>query len=279
MEGASWQPLHAGGIARYERRVCRLRRAPSSAKTPRDADHLIVPLPEIYDWERVRGALRLLAARFPDDFPDWVLIGGGACWFYRESLRLARDRDFSVPACTAAEEQIWLSKDVDFMGLTMAEAEDLFQSPFQPDTHTISFEGLEVDFLEEGLRLTMRDAMTSAREVRTGDFVFLVLAPEVLFAEKCALIENKDRPQDRLHHALLVQFLKYEFCADLERPEALDDNDWVLRAREVKTADGRFFSHDTRFNERLLRALAALNPATHKRVKHWAKHHLPACTE
>jgi hypothetical protein len=230
-------------------------------------------LPKIYDWGRVRQALRLLAARFPEAFPGWVLIGGGACWFYRESLKLAHDRDFCPPACTPAEEQIWLSKDLDFMGLTMAEAEDLFQSPFKAETHTISFEGLEVDFLEEGLRFTMRDALANAREVRAGDFVFLVLAPETLFAEKCALLASKDRPQDRLHHALLAQFLKYEFCADLEEPDALDDNDWVLRAREVKTADLGFFSHDTRFNGRLARALAALDLATHKRIKHWAKHH------
>ena len=131
------------------------------------------------------------------------------------------------------------------MGLTVAEAEDLFQSPFKPETHTISFEGLEVDFLEEGLRFTMRDALTTAREVRTEDFAFLVMAPEVLFAEKLALLASKERPQDRLHHTLLVQFLKYEFCADLEKPDALDDNDWLLRAREVKTADLQFFSNDT----------------------------------
>ena len=82
-------------------------------------------LPKIYDWERVREALKLLAARFPDDFPNWVLIGGGACWFYRESLRLAKDPDFTPPDCTAAEEQIWLSKDVDIMGLTEEEAAGL----------------------------------------------------------------------------------------------------------------------------------------------------------
>jgi hypothetical protein len=57
-------------------------------------------LPKIYDWERVRAALKLLAARFPDFFPDWVLIGGGACWFYRESLKLAHDQDFPAPVCT-----------------------------------------------------------------------------------------------------------------------------------------------------------------------------------
>ena len=237
-----------------------------------------MPLPKIYDWERVREALKLLAERFPDEFPDWVLIGGGACWFYRESLRLAQDRDFAPPACTAAEEEIWLSKDVDFMGLTVEEAAGLFQAPFKEETHTISFEGLEVDFLEEGLKITLRDALTNLREVQTTDFVFNVLAPETLFAEKCALLANKERPQDRLHHALLVQFLQYEFCADLEKPDLLDSDAWVLRAREVKTADVQFFASDGRFNERLTRALPGLNSVNHKRILHWAKHHLPGYT-
>jgi hypothetical protein len=236
-------------------------------------------LPKIYDWEKVRAALKLLAARFPDFFPNWVLIGGGACWFYRESLRLARNQDFPAPACTPAEEQVWLSKDVDFMGLTVEEAEGLFQSPFKDETHTISFEGLEVDFLEEGLRLTLRDALAHAREVRTDDFVFYVIAPETLFAEKSALIANKNRPQDRLHHAVLAQFLKQEFCADLENPATLDVEDWIARAREVKTADLNFFTTDARFNERLTRGIAALNPTTHRRIKHWAKHHLPGYAE
>lgn len=236
-------------------------------------------LPKIYDWERVRQALKLLAARFPDDFPNWVLIGGGACWFYRESLRLAHDPDFAPPACTSAEEQIWLSKDVDFMGLTVEEAADLFQAPFKEETHTISFEGLEVDFLEEGLKITMRDALTAMREVQTADFVFFVISPDVLFSEKCALLANKERPQDRLHHSLLVQFLKYEFCADLEKPGTLDSDAWVLRAREVKTADHEFFVNDTRFNERLVRALAGLDVINHKRIVHWAKPHLPGYTE
>ena len=236
-------------------------------------------LPKIYDWERVRAALQLLAKRFPDDFPTWVLIGGGASWFYRESLRRANDPDFPAPACTAEEEKIWLSKDVDFMGLTEVEAEGLFQTPFKPETHTISFAGLEVDFLEEGLRLTMRDAINSVREVRAEDFVFHVLAPETLFMEKCALVANKQRPQDRLHLAVLAQFLKYEFCTDLEKPDTLDGDDWVFRAREVKTVDFKFFANHAPFNERLARAIAALNPVAHKRIKHWARHHLPGFTE
>ena len=238
-----------------------------------------MPLPKVYDWERVRGALKLLAGKFPEEFPGWVLIGGGACWFYRETLKIACDPGFSVPTYTPAEEQVWLSKDVDFMGLTEEEAADLFQAPFKEETHTISFEGLEVDFLEEGLRLTLRDARSHMREVHAGDFVFFVVAPEVLYAEKCALLANKERPQDHLHHTLLARFLKYELCADLEHPDSLDAGDWVARAREVKTADLQFFTNDDRFSSRIARAIAALPPTIHKRIKHWARHHLPGYTE
>lgn len=236
-------------------------------------------LPKVYDWEKVRAALKLLAARFPDFFPNWVLIGGGACWFYRESLRQACDADFPVPAASSAEELVWLSKDVDFMGLTVEEAEGLFQAPFKPETHTISFEGLEVDFLEEGLRLTMIDAEANAREVRMGDLVFSVLAPETLFAEKSALLANKVRPQDHLHHEVLLRFIKHELCTDLENAAALDTDEWVVRARSVKTTDLQFFSNDVRFNERMRHAIAKLDPAVHKRIKHWARHHLPGYTE
>ena len=72
-------------------------------------------LPKIYNWERVRAALKLLSEAFPDEFPNWVLIGGGASWFFREQLKRANDPDFRVPAYSSDEETIWLSKDVDFL--------------------------------------------------------------------------------------------------------------------------------------------------------------------
>jgi hypothetical protein len=236
-------------------------------------------LPKIYDWQRVRAALKMLADEFPAEFPTWVLIGGGACWFYRESLRAANDPDFHVPPFRPEDETYWLSKDVDFMGLTEVEATDLFQAPFKPETHTISFRGLEVDFLEEGFRLTHDLALANRREVRTKDFTFFVLDPAALYSEKAALLANKARPQDRLHHALLAQFLKYEFCSDVEKPGRLDATDWVASARTVKTADINFFANDACFNARLLRAIAALTAPEHRALKHWAKHHLPGYAE
>lgn len=236
-------------------------------------------LPKIYDWERVRAALKLLAETFPDEFSTWVLIGGGACWFYRQSLQAANDPDFQVPPVRPEDEIHWLSKDVDFMGFTESEATDLLRAPFKPDTHTISFRGLEIDFLEEGLRLTPGLAQAGRREVRATDFTFFVLEPALLYLEKCALLASKARPQDRLHHVMMAEYLKYEFCSDAERPAKLEAGDWIASARTVKTADLNFFSNDARFNARLSKAIAALMAPEHRALKHWARHHLPGFVE
>lgn len=238
-----------------------------------------MPLPKVYNWERVRAALKQLATAFPEEFPNWVLIGGGACWFYREALRVAADPDFPVPSFTTAEEAIWLSKDVVFMGMSTEEAAELFQAPFKEDTHTITFAGLEVDFLEEGLRLTLSQTLRNMRQVRTDDFEFFVVAPEILYAEKCALIANKERLQDGLHQALLAQFLKHELCADLAVATTLDPRDWVLRARTLKTADLEFFDRDALFCRRLRNLIVPLQAPMHKFLRHWAKHHLPGYPE
>lgn len=235
-------------------------------------------LPKIYNWERIRAALKLLSEAFPDEFQNWVLIGGGASWFFREQLKNANDPDFRVPAYSADEETIWLSKDVDFMGLTEAEGAALLGSPFKPETHTISFRGLEVDFLEEGFRLTLELALRNPREVRTSDFVFYVVDPSVLYSEKSALVASKSRPQDRLHRILLAEFLKYELCTDVEQPAELSARDWVARAKTIKTADLEFFARDEKFARRLALGIAKL-PPLHKPLKHWAKHHLPGYTD
>jgi hypothetical protein len=236
-------------------------------------------LPKIYDWEKIRAALKLLSDAFPAEFPTWVLIGGGACWFYRVRLQDADDPDFRPPAVRPEDEIHWLSKDVDFMGLTEAEASALLQAPFKPETHTISFHGLEVDFLEEGFRLTVDVAAANSRDVHAPDFEFAVLNPSVLYAEKCALIANKVRPQDFLHHALLREYLKFEFCADMEKPATLDAREWLAAARTVKTADHDFFIRDPKLIARLHRSIRALTAHEHHALKHWAKHHLPGYTE
>jgi len=70
---------------------------------------------KVYDWERVLSALKRLAEAFPEQFQGWILIGGGACWFYREALKAAADPEFPVPSYDQHAEEIWLSKDLDFI--------------------------------------------------------------------------------------------------------------------------------------------------------------------
>ena len=167
----------------------------------------------VYNWNQIRAALRLLQEVFPGFLENVVLIGGGACWFYREALRQWQDPDYPVPLWTEAEEAVWLSKDVDFMGLDREEASQL-------------------------------------------------------------LVQTKERPQDRLHQRLLVEFLKCEFCREIENASALNPARWVGRARAVKSAALRFFSSDARLAGRLRAGIERLTAPEHNAIHHWAKHHL-----
>jgi hypothetical protein len=235
--------------------------------------------PKIYDWERVRLALKQLHETFPGFLETVVLVGGGAAWFYRETLRQWNDPDFPVPLWTAAEQDHWLSKDVDFMGLKVSEAADILNTAFDEITHTFHYEGLEVDFLEGGLQMFPDMALQTARLVQLPDFSFNVVEASLLFAEKTALLRAKDRPQDKVHRQLLSEFLKCEFCRQAEYAASLRPSRWVGRARAVKTADSEFFENDARISRRLIPAIIALQANEHRALKHWAKHHLPGYTE
>ena len=236
-------------------------------------------LPKVYNWQRIRADLKRLAERFPGDFETWQLIGGGACWFYRAYLERANDPDFRVPKYSVAEEQAWLSKDIDFMGMTSAQAATFLGSPFKPETHTITFDGMEIDFLDEGLRLTPQSVSASAREIRTSEFVFYAIEASLLYDEKCTLLQVKERPQDRLHCDLLAEFLKFEFCHEAENPPQLQLRKWLSRARDVKATNLDFFQTDERLQRRLQVAITNLAAPEHRALKHWAKPHLPGYTE
>ncbi len=236
-------------------------------------------LPKIYDWEKVRLALKQLHEAFPGFLESVVLIGGGAAWFYRETLRQWNDADFPLPAWTPAQKDEWLSKDVDFMGLDINEAADLLETDFDKTTHTFHYAGLEVDFLETGLRIDPQMVAQTARLVQLAEFSFNVVEASVLFTEKTALLRIKDRGQDKLHHQLLTEFLKCEFCRQAENPATLRASRWVARARATKTAQMDFFEDDTRLDRRLAPAVARLQSNEHRALKHWAKHHLPGYTD
>ena len=236
-------------------------------------------LPKVNDWPAFRRHLKLLSDTFPEAFDGWVLIGGGACWFYRTTLERWADVDFPVPAFSPADDAVWLSKDIDFMGPTMRAAEALFAVPFKDETHTITFQGIEVDFLEMGVQLTRRVAVRNARQVRAPEMIFRVADAGDLFAEKLAVLRINERPQDRLHLRVLEVFLKCEFCREAESPDTLDADEWIERAVTVKTADLDFFERDPKFGARLGSAIRQLHAREHRALKHWARHHLPGFTD
>lgn len=101
----------------------------------------------------------------------------------------------------------------------------------------------------------------------------------ILYSEKCALMANKNCPQDQLHQMLLREYLKYEFCADIENLQVLEPSNWIASARTVKTADLSFFERDQRLRDRLNPAIASLTAPEYRALKHWAKHHLPGYTD
>lgn len=161
------------------------------------------------------------------------------------------------------------------MGLDREEASELLETAFDESTHTFHFRGLELDFLEEGLRLTPENAVLTRRAVQLTELTFYVAEASLLYAEKCALVRAKLRPQDQLHQRLLAVFLKCEFCRQVENGAALNPVRWVARARTVKTADHDFFVNDERFIARLGQGISCLEAPRNKAVLHWAKHHLP----
>lgn len=236
-------------------------------------------LPKVYDWNRISATLRQMEAKFPGFLGNVVLIGGGACWFYREVLSQWNDPIFRVPDWTQEEETTWMSKDVDLIGLDEEEATALLKTPFDPETHTFHYQGLELDFLEEGLLLTRQNVVLNRRLVMLPELTFFVVEATLLYAENCALLRAQARPQDWLHRKLLVEFLKAEFCRELESPETLNSSRWVARARAAKTSTLDFFARDKAFSDRLSRAVSQLDPGLHKAVVHWAKPHLPGYSE
>src|SRR3954470_20475892 len=79
------------------------------------------------DWEAAKVCLAELQREAPNMLQQAVVIGGIACWFYRNRLSKANDPDFKVPRFSATEEGFWLSKDIDFTNYFAEDARDLLK--------------------------------------------------------------------------------------------------------------------------------------------------------
>ncbi len=233
-------------------------------------------MPEkIYSWDGIRDDLKRIHAHNPDFLPNTVLVGGAACWYYRLALTRAADVDFQVPNYTPSEEDVWLSKDLDFMGESKDEISELIGQPCPAMGALTEYAGATLDFIEEGLKMTREAANRTARRAEIDELTFYLASPSLLFAEKHARTLQKNRPQDALHQEVLARFVKMELCRTLERPEAFDTKEWLSEAKEVKTADLHFFDHDPALRRRLHTSSRGLGPE-HRAIAHWIQHHVPS---
>jgi hypothetical protein len=233
-------------------------------------------LPNVQDWNRIEAWLRQIEESFPGLLGNLVLIGAGACSFYREALRAWNDPLFRLPSSAPEGELAWLSKNLSFMGLDLSEASALFQARFDESNHTFHFLGLELGFPQKGLKLTTQDVLLNRRMVELPGLTFSVVEASLLYSEIRELLSSRPQPEDLLHQQLLTLFLKCEFCRELEDHATLKSARWVSRARSVKTTTIDFFESDPSFVQRLQAGIERLNPSEHKAIQHWAKHHLPS---
>lgn len=211
----------------------------------------------LVDFDRLRACLATLSAEYPDFLRRAVLIGGGACWFYRAMLERGTDPDFKVPSFTTEEESRWLSKDMDFTGLMAHEAGDLMPDRWVPDEtgrRHLSINGVRLGFAQMGFWL---DAETARQTCRRGRVLgpngtpvdFLVVDPIALYREKQYAAERRNAPGDRPHLALLREFLRREAVRQVDellRDPSLDRErecvDFLRRLRDTDAEilrDGR----------------------------------------
>jgi hypothetical protein len=175
------------------------------------------------NWEAAKGCLAELHREAPSLLQQAVLIGGMACWFYRHLLATARDPDFKVGELSPEQERLWLSKDIDFTNFFAPDARGLLRNHVVADEagrlHLIVAD-IPIGFAQVGLTF---DPESAWAESWIGNFTWggsrvqcRVLHPISLYREKLALSQRRGFESDRLHCAVLAEFLRLETCRQAE---------------------------------------------------------------
>lgn len=226
------------------------------------------------DWEKAKSCLAELHRKAPSILHQGIIIGGIACWFYRHLLTKAEDGDFRLPDLSPEQERLWLSKDIDFTNFFAQDARDLLKQHVVADAHgrlQVKLAGVPIGFAQVGVTFDPESAWTESwiGTFKWDDLIVQcrILDPVTLYREKQALSQKRGFESDRLHYALLAEFLRYEVCRQantLAVTYALDVKTTALqfllavqdRAVEV-CRDSRV---SQRIKESILRA-ASLTPA------------------
>ena len=169
------------------------------------------------DWEGVKQCVGTLAQVCPEFLTRSVLIGGGACWFYRVQLAQSSDTEFQE-AKNEASEDVWLSKDIDFTGIFRADAYDMlpqFVVMDQKGNAHLEVAGVRIGFAQVGVTFDPEEVLSRARIAEFNfdgrPVQFLVIDPISLYREKQALALKRNAPNDHAHSVLLTAFLSLEF--------------------------------------------------------------------
>jgi hypothetical protein len=179
------------------------------------------------DWEDILTGLVQLYRDNPSVLECNVLVGGAACFFYRDRLKLLNDPDFQVPNYLPEEEKFWLSHDADF-ATTDPGAVPTISGKVPIGTVQCGFVIGADEFKENARTVELRWEDTT--------FTMFIADPLDLWREKEAAIYRVRRPQDGLHLHLLELVLQWEF-ADLAGQVAMGvfpAVQWIARAKEVK---------------------------------------------
>ncbi len=233
------------------------------------------------DWPAVVRVLREISRRSEEFLMDNALIGGAACAFYRVKLDQEGDPDFRSPPASEREEQIWLSRDIDFIGQRLDEYGAALGLEARGNPPRFYVDGVWIDSPEIGVSLDprrcLRDAIVSSVEVEGEKVTFNTADPITLYREKMALLEQKEkRPQDSLHAGVLKEFLSLDLVKRLERGVlgAAGAKQWRDDAREIKEIDPTFHL-DARYRRRVHAALVRFESGQPKAVRAYVDHHVP----
>lgn len=171
------------------------------------------------NWESAKACFAELHRKAPAILQQGVVIGGIACWFYRNLLEKAADPDFAVPKFSAAQEDLWLSKDVDFTNFFAQDARDLLTENVVTDSHgrvQLQVAGIPIGFAQVGLTF---DPESAWAESWIGNFSsgseiiqIRVLDPVSLYREKLALAQRRGFDSDRMHCVVMAEYLRFELC-------------------------------------------------------------------
>jgi hypothetical protein len=189
------------------------------------------------DWERVKLCLASIDRTSRTFLQQAFLIGGAACWFYRNQLARANDPDFVVPVLSAENESVWLSKDIDFGGVFGEEI--LAQLPAfveerEGHKHAV-VNGVRIGYLQAGVTINPEEAISTARigmvSVDERSVKFLVADPLTLYFEKKKLTQTRSHQNDWFHVALLHDFICYELVTGAEN--------WIRNAAVIDVVESR----------------------------------------